>query len=153
VIAFPSTFPDDAFNSFRMLNVLRPDPTVLVVDDEESIHRLFAEVLKQAGYTALHAYTVAETKLRLRETPLVDAVILDLTLRDGESGLTILTWLRTQTAYAKLPVLILTGSTPLSEDAEATIRRDRAYVFYKGLRMLEIVEHLAAILGKRRPDQ
>ena len=133
-----------------MPDVLRPDPTVLVVDDEESIHGLFGEALKQAGYLPLHARTVADTKMLLRETPLVDAVILDLSLRDGESGLNILTWLRTQAAYAELPVLILTGMTDLSEDTEETIRRERAYVFYKGMRMFEIVEHLGAIFGKRR---
>jgi DNA-binding response OmpR family regulator len=126
-----------------------PDTTVLVVDDEESIHKLFAQLLKQAGYVVLHARTVSEAKSQIRGTR-IDAAILDLTLRDAESGLDILSWLRSRREHARMPVLILTGHTVLSEDDEETIRRERAYVFYKGPQMTEIVEHLRDILLKSR---
>ena len=144
-IAFARRFSDDARTISTMNDALRPDPTVLVVDDEESIHALFAQLLKLAGFLALHARTVDQAKACLRDAR-VDAVILDLTLRGGESGLDILTWLRTQRERLHTPVCILTGHTVLSDDVEATIRRERAYVFYKGRRMAEIVDHLGVIL-------
>lgn len=125
----------------------RPDATVLVVDDEESVQRLLAHLLQQAGYGVLHARTIDEAKACLGEA-VVDAVILDLTLGSNESGLDLLAWLRAHEDHARMPVLILTGHTVLSEDAEDAIRRDRAYVFYKGPHMTEIAEHLRGILRK-----
>jgi DNA-binding response OmpR family regulator len=130
-----------------MPEVLRPDPTVLVVDDEEGIHALFDRVLSAAGYTVAHARTLDEAKALIGRVP-VAAVILDLTLRGRESGIDLLVWLRTLRPHVDTPVLIQTGHILLTEEAEQAIRRERAYVFYKGTRVAQIVEHLGAILRK-----
>jgi two-component system OmpR family response regulator len=124
-----------------------PDPTVLVVDDEETIHELFSKLLNFEGYVSLHARTLRDAKAMVHQG-LVDAVILDLTLKAGESGLDVLIWLRMQREHIETPVFILTGQSHLSEYVEATIRRERAYVFYKGQPLAELLAHLRVVLNQ-----
>ncbi len=122
---------------------------VLVVDDDPSIHRLLGRLLTLHGFTDLHAETLSQT-IEIAEGGHVDALILDLGLRGAQSGLDILRWLRARPRYAETPVLILTGSTTLSEDQEAAIEHHGARVFFKPQKMNLLIEHLKQALEERR---
>lgn len=60
----------------------RTGATVLVVEDEIELSRLFVEVLTAAGYTAVPAYSVTDALAAMAHQRF-DAAILDVELRDG----------------------------------------------------------------------
>ncbi|MEG2805339.1 response regulator, partial [Stenotrophomonas sp.] len=59
-----------------------PHGTILVVEDELQLSRLFVEVLTTAGYDAVPAYSVSDA-LGSVATQHFDAAVLDIELRDG----------------------------------------------------------------------
>jgi DNA-binding NtrC family response regulator len=63
-------------------------PTVLVVEDDESLRAALAALCAREGFTALEAPDVARARTLLAQSP-IDAVLVDLTLADG-SGLELL---------------------------------------------------------------
>jgi DNA-binding response OmpR family regulator len=67
-------------------------PSVLVVDDEDQILKLYQEELTEEGYRVATA-TTGEQALRMAETQSPDVVVLDIKLKD-QNGLEILGGLR-----------------------------------------------------------
>lgn len=63
---------------------LRNPPKVLVVDDNEDILRIVEKSLKQDGFEAYLATSLAETKKIIKEQ-MPDIVVLDVSLPDGNS--------------------------------------------------------------------
>jgi putative two-component system response regulator len=66
-----------------------PQPTILVVDDEESIRALVQRVLKRAGYNNLMTASSAEEAINLLATVTVELVLTDMQMPGG-SGLELL---------------------------------------------------------------
>lgn len=60
----------------------RSSKVILVVEDEIELSRLFIEVLSDAGYTVVPAYSVTDALFAIADQPF-DAAILDVELRDG----------------------------------------------------------------------
>jgi CheY-like chemotaxis protein len=114
--------------------------TVLIVDDDALIRRTIGGVLRGHGFSTVEATTVAAA-IAAAEQPLA-AVVLDLTLEHGESGLDFLAWLREHPRYGAVPVLILTGRPTLEAGDQELIQRYRAYVFYKPVSTLVLVDFL-----------
>lgn len=52
-------------------------PTLLIVDDEESIHRALERTLRREPYELLHAYDAGEAEAILAQRSDVDAIICD----------------------------------------------------------------------------
>ena len=115
-------------------------PTVLVVDDEAAIRSFLRSYLQDAGYAVCEAGDVEEA-LNMLDESAVDAVVLDVRMPDpmgwGRTGLEVLAFIRLHTAFAALPVLILTGH-PLEPEEQALIARQKAHLFLKpdGYRLL-----------------
>jgi two-component system response regulator (stage 0 sporulation protein F) len=63
--------------------------TILVVDDEENILRLYRDELSESGYRVLTAGTAEETFSLVREDP-PDLVVLDIRLGNEPQGIDIL---------------------------------------------------------------
>ena len=118
---------------------------VLIVDDDGGIRQALARLLQQHGFPVTVAASLAEARAAAHQQR-VDAVILDLGL-GAESGLDLLIWLRAQPGHATTPVLILTGTTTLTQDEEARIRENSAYVFYKPQSLLALVEYVRRLTG------
>jgi DNA-binding response OmpR family regulator len=126
----------------------QPSSVVLIVDDDVSIRRALGGVLRGHGFTTAEATSVAAAVAATEEqTPA--AVVLDMTLDRGESGLDFLTWLRRQPGHDRTPVLILTGRTSLEAGDQDLIRQYRAYVFYKPHPITLLVEFLKRALSER----
>ncbi len=95
---------------------VRPQPLVLVVDDEPFVGRVIRMLLTEALLARVAiAGTAAEMwELMARERP--SLMLLDVLLPDGH-GLGLLRQLRESEQWADLPVLIMTGLVGLDEDS------------------------------------
>jgi len=81
--------------------------TVLIVDDEESIHDLYKEFFKELGYEVFHAYDASEaTKIIQEKKP--EIVLLDLVLPSG-SGYIICKGIKNNEETKDIKVIMLTG--------------------------------------------
>jgi CheY-like chemotaxis protein len=117
------------------------DNCVLVVDDEPALRMLMSRRLRIAGYVPVEAGSLPDA---IHEAQLHQpvAVILDLGLRAGGSGLDFLVWLRQQPGGDGVLVLILTGRHPLEEHEKALIRGHHAHTFYKPTPFATLLERL-----------
>lgn len=83
--------------------------TILIVDDEQPIADIVAEVLSEEGYVTLIA-SGGEHALELLSAGRADLMLLDLYM-PGMSGIDVLVELRASGALAALPVVVMTAGT------------------------------------------
>jgi len=88
---------------------------ILIVDDEQRIIDLLREILETSGYHNLVATTDPRRAAALYEAHNPDLIILDLHMPQL-GGAEILTEMRTASAGAYLPIVVLTGD--LTDDAK-----------------------------------
>ena len=88
---------------------------ILVLDDEEALRAIIAQRLKRKGYEILEAGT-AEEGLSLLKDTLIDAVLLDIQLPDGD-GLILLPQIKQ--LQPDLQVVMLTGNGSIESAIEA----------------------------------
>lgn len=91
-------------------------PTVLIIEDEKHICQFISINLKARGYETFQAET-AEEGLQLLKKIAPDALILDIKL-PGMSGWHMLEIIDHDSTAAKLPVIIMTASSVLSQPDE-----------------------------------
>lgn len=84
-------------------------PTILIVDDEQPIADIVAEVLGEEGYTTLVASGGAHA-LELLAVSRADLMLLDLYM-PGLSGVDVLAQLRSSDTHAHMPVVVMTAGT------------------------------------------
>jgi CheY-like chemotaxis protein len=126
-----------------------PTPLVLIVDDDALIRRVLGGVLTELGFATAEASSVGGA-IVVTEQQDVAAVVLDLTLDHGESGIGFLTWLRERPGHGHTPVLILTGRPSLEAGDQDLIQRYRAYVFYKPVSMMVLADFLTRLVSAAR---
>lgn len=132
-------FPTEPLDSDRSRQ-----PTILVIDDENSVVQWLNRSLHEYGYEPVAAANV-ESAIAVLESLKIDAVVLDLRLGE-RSGLEVLRYVRSSAQLANLPVLMLTGVSVLQPEEEETIRAHKAYVIYKPEGIEVIVETLRRAL-------
>jgi len=97
------------------------DVTVLVVDDDPDVTTYLATILEDAGMQVMTAHDGAAALERLAErTP--DLISLDLVM-PGKSGIRLLHELRKHPAWARVPVIVVTGHA-----RDELVKRDLASV-------------------------
>ncbi|MEY4512594.1 MAG: hypothetical protein RLZZ450_4716 [Pseudomonadota bacterium] len=84
----------------------RPTASILAVDDDPAMLRLFATALSRAGYRSIDAESGAKA-LAILETERVDAIITDLAM-PGMPGLEFMRHVRERDP--DLPILVITGA-------------------------------------------
>ena len=119
-------------------------PTVLLVDDELLIRASLGQFLERAGYTVI-AVADPDTAIRHLSKSAIDAVILDIRLAGGRSGLEVLERIRLDDT--DLPVIVLTGVHNLGPAEEALIHRHRADLLYKPEVGSTLVQQLGRLIG------
>ena len=130
--------------------VLQPQRAlrILIVDDNVETRELLEDTLANEGHAPLLAWDAAEA-LRILATSRVDAVVLDLLL-PGRSGFEVLSDIRADPQFARLPVLVVTIKD-LSEREREALAAQGARVFAKGAGWRqELVKQLRRL---RHPDQ
>ncbi|HYW11536.1 MAG TPA: sigma-54 dependent transcriptional regulator [Longimicrobium sp.] len=91
--------------------------TVLIVDDEPNIRRMLGSLLRAEGYRTREAGSALGALSEVQsEEP--DAVLMDLYMEGGETGLDALPRLRE--AAPDLPVIMMSGRASLSDAVKAT---------------------------------
>ena len=90
-------------------------PSILLIDDDESLRRVMEFSLAEAGY-AVSAVPGGEEGLRLFEKNSFDAVVTDITMR-GMGGMEVLK--RVQERDARVPVIIITAYGTIESAVEA----------------------------------
>lgn len=125
-------------------------PTVLVLDDEPGVRTSMERLLQVYGYGAVTASTLDEARGVLQTTS-IQALILDVGLQGGSTGLDLLRTIREQPEFDKAPILIFTGGV-LSDAEEAFITRHRAFLFYKPEGFDTLIKFLDTLTGRDRPN-
>jgi DNA-binding response OmpR family regulator len=90
-------------------------PTVLLVDDEQSIRAFYAEVLTDAGYEVITAATCRQA-LKLMNTETPSAVVLDIRMDDCD-GLDLLQEMRL--AHPTVQIILNTAYDSYRGDLKA----------------------------------
>jgi DNA-binding NtrC family response regulator len=122
--------------------------TVLVVDDEDTARSFVSQALRDAGYDALEAGTLAQA-LQALEAGAADVILLDVSLPDG-SGLSLLD--RIAQENPSPPVIIITAFGEVDMAVEA-MKRGAQDFLQKPLdfdRLLRAVDRGREIVALRR---
>src|SRR5262249_137868 len=105
---------------------VKPNPNILVVDDEQANTILYTEILRKAGYTVTTAQdgfkAIAACKVR---TP--DLILLDLQM-PLMSGQDVLTRLRGDEKTKDIPVIFLVTGDELPADQDSQDSTDQEYL-------------------------
>ena len=125
------------------------DPTVLVLDDDVGVRTSMARLLELHGYQAVTAGSLQEARALLGTTS-IQALIVDVALKDGGTGLELLQTIRERSEFDKAPVLVLTGGI-LTPAEELLITRSRAFLFHKPEGFDTLVRFLDELTGRDRP--
>jgi DNA-binding response OmpR family regulator len=125
------------------------NPTVLVLDDDDGVRTSMAALLEMHGYGALTAASLDEAR-GLIGTASIQALIVDVGLKSGGTGLDLLAMIRERREFDKAPVLVLTGGL-LTPSEELLITRCRAFLFYKPEGFDTLVRFLDELTGRDTP--
>jgi CheY-like chemotaxis protein len=118
-------------------------PCVLVVEDDVETQR-FMRVLLGRRYEVLLASSGNEVRQQLEtDGGRVRLVLMDLSLKGGEDGLTLTRALRHQERWKRLPIVAVTAHASPSDRANALNAGCDAYVEkpIDNVRLLSLVEH------------
>jgi DNA-binding response OmpR family regulator len=121
-------------------------PTVLVLDDDPAVRKTLVRLLRAYNYDGVPAETLDEAYAVLGTTA-VQALILDVGLEPGQSGLDLLIAIRGRKELAEAPILIFTGQG-LSDEQQAVIRRHGAYLFQKPEGFDSLIQFLDTLTGR-----
>jgi two-component system KDP operon response regulator KdpE len=121
-------------------------PRVLVCDDEPHVLRALKVVMRDAGYEAVPAGTVADA-LQLARVAVPDAAILDLVLPDGD-GVELCRALR---EWSDMPILLLSAVGDEDRKVSALECGADDYVT-KPFSPRELVARLGAVLRRAAPE-
>lgn len=119
--------------------------TVLIVDDQPEVLRLYQRALEAAGYRVSTAASV-DAGMQIVDTDAPDAVLVDFRM-PFVNGMGMLYRLR-QT-HPGMPVAIITGMQNLDKDTLQEIAALGAAVHYKPIGVPELQQLVADLVAKR----
>ncbi len=119
---------------------------LLVVEDDKALLGLLGEILSKAGFLTRFASTRAEVNAEFNKHPLPDLVLLDVMLPDAD-GFQILERLRGHPKLSKLPVILMTGKSEVTDVARGLALGADGYVT-KPFKVSGLVAAVNTVLGK-----
>jgi CheY-like chemotaxis protein len=96
--------------------------TLLVVDDDADLRGVIADALSSEGYRVRLARNGHEALTALAQQPIPDAILLDLAM-PTMTGWQFRELQKRQPDLAHIPVLVVTGSSPLGIDASKVLEK------------------------------
>lgn len=118
---------------------------VLVVEDDVALARLLEEVLGKAGFGTRIARNKGEINVEFNRPPMPDIMLLDVSLPDAD-GFNILERIRANPRIAKLPVIMVTGKSEVTDVARGLAAGADGYVT-KPFKMSGLVAAVNTVLG------
>ena len=118
---------------------------VFVVEDDPTLLKLVGEVLAKAGFLTRFARNRNEINAGFNETPLPDIVLLDVSLPDAD-GFQILQRIRHHPKLAKLPVIMMTGKSEVTDVARGLTEGADGYVT-KPFKISALISSIQTVLG------
>jgi CheY-like chemotaxis protein len=119
--------------------------TILVIEDDADLLKLVGEVLAKAGFLTRFARSRAEINAEFNKTPLPDLVLLDVRLPDAD-GFNILEKIRNNQKILKLPVIMMTGKSEVTDVARGLSLGADGYVT-KPFKISGLVSAVNTVLG------
>lgn len=123
--------------------------SVFLVEDDEDLARLVARTLGGEGFEVQVAATRGEVVARLRQQPMPDLVILDVTLPDV-NGFEVLQKLKSHPALKALPVIMLTAEATREGVVRGLAGGADGYIT-KPFKRENLVRGVKAVLGIQAP--
>jgi two-component system OmpR family response regulator len=123
--------------------------TILVIEDDMDLLKLVGEVLAKAGFLTRFARSRAEINSEFNRTPLPDLVLLDVRLPDAD-GFNILEKIRNNQKIVKLPVIMMTGKSEVTDVARGLSLGADGYVT-KPFKISGLVSAVNTVLGVDQP--
>jgi CheY-like chemotaxis protein len=118
---------------------------ILVVEDDMDLLKLVGEVLSTAGYAVRFARNRTEINGEFNTPPLPDLVLLDVRLPDAD-GFQILEKIRGNRKLAKIPVVMMTGKSEVTDVARGLALGADGYVT-KPFKISGLVSAVNTVLG------
>lgn len=119
--------------------------SVFVVEDDQDLLKLVGEVLAKAGFLTRFARNRAEINAEFNKAPLPDIVLLDVSLPDAD-GFQILERIRGNQKLGKLPVIMMTGKSEVTDVARGLALGADGYVT-KPFKISGLVSAVNTVLG------
>lgn len=119
--------------------------SVFIIEDDKALSSLVGEVLTTAGFLTRFARNRAEINAEFNKSPLPDIVLLDVTLPDAD-GFQILEKIRATQKIAKLPVVMMTGKSEVTDVARGLALGADGYVT-KPFKISGLVSAVNTVLG------
>jgi CheY-like chemotaxis protein len=120
------------------------DHTLLVVDDDESVHDLVEQLLEKEPYQVRAAFDGLDALQKIAEEK-PDAILLDL-LMPRLDGFGLLARLRESVDTAGIPVVVLTAKRLTAEETALLASSTQQIIQKQGLAGEELVKELGQVL-------
>ena len=124
--------------------------SILVVEDDGDLLKLVGEVLAKAGFLTRFARSRAEINAEFNKPPLPDLVLLDVRLPDAD-GFNILERIRNNQKILKLPVIMMTGRSEVTDVARGLSLGADGYVT-KPFKISGLISAVNTVLGIDQPS-
>ncbi len=108
--------------------------TILIVDDQEEVLRMYTRAIEVAGHI-VHTASTAEAAMKVIDATPPDGILLDLAM-PYINGMGFLYRLRKK--HPRMPVAIVTGTTNLEKNAYQEIAMLDATVHFKPLSVVQL---------------
>ena len=119
--------------------------TILVIEDDEALSTLVSEVLSTAGFLVRAARNRMEINAEMNRPPMPDLLLLDISLPDAD-GFQILERIRGNPRIARLPVILMTGKSEITDVARGLALSADGYVT-KPFKISALVAAVKTVLG------
>ena len=123
--------------------------SILVIEDDMDLLKLVGEVLAKAGFLTRFARSRAEINAEFNKTPLPDLVLLDVRLPDAD-GFNILEKIRSNQKILKMPIIMMTGKSEVTDVARGLSLGADGYVT-KPFKISGLVSAVNTVLGIDQP--
>jgi CheY-like chemotaxis protein len=138
----PSKSPTQ--NDAAEISAARPQPCVLLVEDDRSVRRYLEVTLQRSGYRVVTAGDGLEA-MKLALSNEIDVVVTDA-IMPHLSGQELARFLRSNAKVSSLPIILLTGQE--NNEAAGAVENLIDAFLYKPVNAKELTNCLARLLGQ-----
>lgn len=121
---------------------------ILLVDDDMTLHEMYAERLKAEGYTIVSAYDGEEAIEKVtKETP--DLILLDI-MMPKINGIDVMKKLREDESTANIPIILLTALVQEISKVKTMMKDYDSYLIKSEIMPADVIKTIEESLGKAK---